>query len=200
MEITREIAAKVLSAVDVGLVKGIGKPIPGEMCVEAAVCYAMGLPHGDDPKCVAPTLRAFKIRLNDAIWPSNEDRAKGLRRLALVQLGSAGAMDEKDFTKRLATLTIKKIVPIALRAAATRQKNKTHKTALLDAADVCEHEGTRESALNANKVVTDAATDAATADAIRLKILSDFAEDVVQLLIEMKVPGVQWLELAPLAT
>ena len=54
MEITQEIAAKVLEIVDAGLVGGVGKPVPGQMCVEAAVCYAMGLPHGDEPTCVAP--------------------------------------------------------------------------------------------------------------------------------------------------
>jgi len=43
-EITREVAQKVLSAVDAGLVKGQGIQEPGKMCVEAAVCYALGLP------------------------------------------------------------------------------------------------------------------------------------------------------------
>ena len=33
---------------------------------------------------------------------------------------------------------------------------------------------------------------------VRDKTLSRFAEDVVQILIEMKAPGAQWLELAPL--
>lgn len=51
MEITREIAVKVLETVDAGLVKGMGSPIPGSMCVEAAVCFAMGLPHSDEPGC-----------------------------------------------------------------------------------------------------------------------------------------------------
>lgn len=55
MEITREIASKVLEVVDAGLVKGLGQPLPGQMCVEAAVCFAMGLPHSDEPTCVAAT-------------------------------------------------------------------------------------------------------------------------------------------------
>lgn len=49
LEITREIIGKVIVAVDAGLVRGVGDPIPGRMCVEAAVCFALGLPHGDDP-------------------------------------------------------------------------------------------------------------------------------------------------------
>ena len=88
IEITRDIAARVLEIVDCGLVRGVGVALPGKMCVEAAVCYALDLPHGDDPRCVAPTLRAFKIRLNDSAWSSDQARAKGLRRLALAQLGS----------------------------------------------------------------------------------------------------------------
>ena len=83
MDITREIAAKVLATVDAGLVAGVGVPEPGKMCVEAAVCYAMGLPHGDNPTCVAPKLRWLKIRLNDSRWSSPQARAQGMRRLAL---------------------------------------------------------------------------------------------------------------------
>lgn len=86
MEITEAIARKVVEVVDAGLVQGKGIPIPGQMCVEAAVCYAMGLPHGDNPSCVAPVLRRLKISLNDRAWSSNDARAKGLRRLAVAQL------------------------------------------------------------------------------------------------------------------
>jgi len=71
IEITREMATKVRDLVDVGLVSGVGEPEAGKMCVEAAVCFALGLPHGDDPKCVAEPLRRLKIRLNDAAWSSN---------------------------------------------------------------------------------------------------------------------------------
>ena len=90
IEITEAHARKVLEVVDAGLVSGVGNPIPGQMCVEAAVCYALGLPHGDDPKCVSPALRSLKIRLNDSGWSSDEARAKGLRRLAVAQLYGAG--------------------------------------------------------------------------------------------------------------
>ena len=43
------------------------------------------------------------------------------------------------------------------------------------------------------------AADAAYAAATRDKSLADFAERVVQILIDMRVPGVQWLALAPVA-
>lgn len=68
IDIDLDIAKKVLATVDAGLVQGVGQPAPGQMCVEAAVCFALGLPHGDNPPCVAPAVRALKIRLNDAAW------------------------------------------------------------------------------------------------------------------------------------
>ena len=161
IEITREIAAKVLRVVDQGLSKGVGTrragDVQGEMCVEAAVCYALGLPHGDDPGCVAPTLRSLKIRLNDSNWFSKEARAKGLRRLAVAQLGSKGALDEKEFVKRLVDHAIRKSAPSALRAAASVVKDEKHKAALCEAANRCEKEGTRQAALDARAIARAAA-------------------------------------------
>ncbi len=37
-------ARKLLEVVDAGLCSGLGEPIPGQMCVEAAICFALGLP------------------------------------------------------------------------------------------------------------------------------------------------------------
>src|SRR5690242_21920248 len=91
--VTKATARKVLEVVDQGLCGGLGKPIPGMMCVEAAVCFAMGLPHGDNPPCVHPVVRSFKIALNDKNWGSNAARAKGMRKLAVAQLGSADTVD-----------------------------------------------------------------------------------------------------------
>lgn len=120
------IAKKVLEVVDAGLSSGVGNPIPGQMCVEAAVCYALGLPHGDDPACVSRALRSLKIKLNDSRWSSDQARAKGLRRLALIQLGSRDHLDDKEFVRRVADLAIRKQVPIALRAAASIHKDAAH--------------------------------------------------------------------------
>jgi hypothetical protein len=262
MELSRELAAKVLEIVDQGLVKGVGLPEPGKLCVEAAVVYAMGLPHGDDPSCVAPGLRRLKIGLNDSDWSSNEARAKGLRRLAIAQLGSAGALDEKEFARRCADLAIRSCVPAALRAAAKIQKAEKHRAALLNAADRCERDGGVENARKAGKIAdaayadaahaaaeaaaaahaayaahaaaeaaaiasAEAAADAAEAAAYaeaaaaawptaaaaaaawptaaaaeskaRDEQLSAFAEGVVQILIAMRAPGCEWLDLTEAA-
>lgn len=160
--ITQELAAKVLEVVDAGLVRGLGHPEPGAMCVEAAVCYAMGLRHGDEPACVSPALRNFKILLNDAFWSSTSARANGLRRLALAQLGSAGALDDQEFVKRLADTAIRRWVPTALRIAAATHKDKEHKAALLDAATRCERDGDPAATSAAAYVATSAATYTAT--------------------------------------
>lgn len=220
-EITREVATKVLAAVDAGLSSGLGKRVPGHMCVEAAVCFALDLPHGDEPACVSSALRVFKINLNDAQWSSNEIRARGLRRLALIQLGSAGHLDDKEFAKRVAELAIKKAVPAALRSAAAIQKDSKHGAALLEHAVICERDGTRQAALDAEAAARCPAVSAASSSAVYAayaasfyavyaassaaasapaadKMLADFAESAVQILIGMNVPGVKWLDLAPL--
>jgi len=266
MNITRDIAIKVRNTVDIGLVSGLGKQVPGEMCVEAAVCYALGLPHGDDPGCVAPALRNLKIRLNDSRWSSNKARANGLRRLAVIQLGSVG-LDEQEFVRRVVEYTIRTTIPRAIRVAASIIKIPEHKAAMIAAAVQCERNGDKVSTLKAKKTTSAAyaagyaaaaaaanaaayaaayaaaddadaanaaayaaaaASDAAygaanaaaaaaaanaaanaaaaaanaanaaanaAADDKRDTELSLFAEAVVQILIEMQVPGCQWLDL-----
>lgn len=88
--------------VDAGLTKGLGLSEPGHMCVEAAVAYAMGENHTDEPKCVDRRLGSIKIDLNDSDgWSSDASRAKGLRRIAIAQLGSAGKFKEKVFTAHI---------------------------------------------------------------------------------------------------
>ena len=258
MKITREMAEKVRDVVAAGLSEGLGQAKPGFMCVEAAVCYALGLPHGDDPGCVDPALRRLKIRLNDAAWPSKKARAAGLRRLAIAQLGSKGTIDTTKFVSRVTTVTIQTVVPVALRAAA--RLNPKHEQSLEAAALKCEQEPTIEFAHAAVDAATAAAADAAAyaagaagaaadaadaaaaaaaaadaataaaaaadaataaayagayaaaadaaayaagaagaaADAAHANILSEFAESVVQILIDLKAPGCEFLDLVPL--
>lgn len=123
--LTQEVVSRVLATVDKGLSNGLGQPTPGNMCVEAAVCYALGLPHGDDPPCVDEVIRAFKIKLNDSDWGSNKSRAKGMRRLAVLQLGTKDNFDRVYFAEQLALKTIKVILPIALSKAGLDDHAKT---------------------------------------------------------------------------
>ena len=77
-----------------GLCKGVGVR-DGQMCIEAAICYALDLPHGDKPNCVAESVRRFKIKLNDAHWSSPQARARGLRDLGIAQIGSKEVIEDK---------------------------------------------------------------------------------------------------------
>lgn len=93
-----------------GLSSGMGTS-EGSMCIEAAVCQVLGLPHGDDPQCVSVAVRSYKIALNDSPWSSPQARAKGLRDLGLAQLGSLGVVNDVEFSKRIATRTIQVLIP-----------------------------------------------------------------------------------------
>jgi len=150
MRLYKKHARKVLDIVDQGLCYGAGKkPVPGQVCVEQAVCMALDLPFSDNPECVDSTLRQFKIRLNDANWSSDAARAKGLRRLAVVQLGTKDTLDTQAFRDGLVKLAIGKWLPKCLRLTAERQK-EPDKTKLLEAAEVCEKDPTYENAKKAH--------------------------------------------------
>lgn len=141
VKITRALAQNVLATIDAGLVRGLGEPVPGKMCVEAAVCYGLGLPHGDDPGCVATSLRVLQTRLNDAGWSSPIARAQGLRRLGVAQLGSKGVLDEDEFIRRTVRLAITKQVPAAVHALARVHPDPMHQAGLAIAAERCERDG-----------------------------------------------------------
>ena len=196
-EITIEQAKRVLEVIDAGLCRGVGKPKLGHMCVEAAVCYGLDLPFGDNPQCVNPVVRAFKIRLNDARWSSNAARAKGMRAVGIAQLGSNGTIDSVAFGKKLAELTIRRIVSTALRATA-KKVSKHHSTTLILAAEKCEKEGTLEAALSARTAAyadaAYAAADAAYAAAARDTILEASAQCAVDALRFVNAPGIKLMD------
>lgn len=93
-----------------GLSSGLGTQ-GAQVCIEAAICETLGLQHGDDPKCVAESVRSFKIALNDSRWSSPKARADGLRKLGLAQLGSKGVVDNVEFSKLMSERTIRILIP-----------------------------------------------------------------------------------------
>src|SRR5260221_944097 len=119
-------ARKVLEAVDAGLVRGLGEQTPGKMCIEAAVCYAMGMPHSDRPKCVGSAVRAYKIRLNDANWSTDKGRAKGMREVAIATLGS-DQIDQRQFTDLVVIGAISQVLPRALARISKRKPEPAEK-------------------------------------------------------------------------
>ena len=197
VEINEAVARKILQTVDAGLVCGVGEPIPGQMCVEAAVCYALGLPHGDDPSCVGTAVRAFKIGLNDSAWSSSAARAQGMRALAVAQLGS-DVIDQQQFSGLLLLRTIQKLCPVLLRTIGVIFTNEDAKKKLESAAATCEQVDCLKEAL------THLARSLAIALALDLALDRDeafvlMAEIGLGVLVEMKAPGCQWLALCDLA-
>ena len=193
-EINEPMVRKLLEVVDQGLVQGLGIPEPGKLCVEAAISYALGEPHSDGPSCVEQDVRQSKIALNDAPgWSSDAARAKGLRAVAIAQLGSRGVVDGQRYLALLAEKVIRRIVPIAMRAAAA--KNPKHAAALEAAAVRCEQEGTLESARAAHAAAYAAYADAAAyaAAAKRDEMYSLLASLMVETLGELGSPGCDWL-------
>ncbi len=137
------VAKKVNEVVSKGLVCGLGTQEPGKMCVEAAVCYAMGLEHSDQPSCVDEEVRQFKIYLNDLDWSSNMARAKGLKKVAIAQLGSVQCKSSfvDIFNKKLmnsqAFKDLKKLAIKSQQEILDKYKNKL-KNKMLGQEDVSE--------------------------------------------------------------
>jgi hypothetical protein len=149
-ELTQEQLTQYDALIARGLCSDIGNR-DGQMCIEAAVCTILNLPHGDDPGCVSAAVRSYKIRLNDSKWSSPQARAAGLRDLGLAQLGSKGVVDDSAFANRLAELTIRELIPALFRDPAIEATS-----AMLEAAARCEAEGTADAARYAARYAADA--------------------------------------------
>lgn len=181
LTVTREIAEKVAEVVDAGLVVGAGVPIQGQMCVEAAVCYAMNLPHDDKPLCVAPVIRQFKIALNDkSEWGTNELRGSGMKRAAIAQLGS-NTIDEDRWVTELIAQINKNVVPFFSEDNANDWSGYSINNSLL-------HIDAKSEDL------TSFLEDTTFTEVI----LGKLAEACVQACIALKTKGSKWLDLAPL--
>lgn len=220
MELSREIAKRVLEVVDAGLVEGIGEPIPGKMCVEAAVCYALGLPHDDSPPCVHRSVRHFKIHLNDQPWSSPEARAKGLRRLAIAQLGTDNLFLSEEFCHTIAERMARHFLPSIIRAdiyiawesyqylVPILENGSTEELARALAPVIVRSARSDlglTSYLDAVRIsITDENRGTGLSELLNLlynlgrspdTVCAEIAEMCVQLLIELKSPGCQWLDL-----
>lgn len=120
---------RIIAILGYGLTNGIGTQKPGKFCVEAAVAYGMGYDHNDSPDCVSEAVADFKYRLNDEDWSSNFTRAKGLRAIAIAQLGTNGGkekssvyVNEKTFNLAIAQVLARRGV-LALAVLYARRPN-----------------------------------------------------------------------------
>lgn len=107
VKVDLNLAKKVNKIVSKGLSFDLGKPKPGRMCVEAAVCYAIGQQHGDHPICVDHDLSRAKIELNDNFSGTNKARAHALRRVAIAQLGTRDTLDTSALEDEILNLVTK---------------------------------------------------------------------------------------------
>ena len=207
-EINKTLALKVLKVVDTGLVKGLGVATPGQMCVEAAVNYALGADHGDSPTCVGFAVRSFKIALNDCDWSSDAARAKGMRKLAIAQLGS-DQINQVEFAKLLALRTTTVFLADFLRdkypehaaRCAAAQDLLAARDAARDVASAARAASAARDAASAARVaaryVARAASYAASyaASAASDLWLTKMADIALGVLIELKSPGCAFLDL-----
>ena len=123
-----------------------------------------------------------------------------MRKLAIAQLGS-DAIDQDAFWRIVVEQTIRQMVPIAFRAAASRLPGNAD--ALNEAATRCERDGDLGAARHACSVARDAAAYAyayaaadADADAAADEVLSKAADIGLSALVALGSPGCAYLNLA----
>jgi hypothetical protein len=201
--------SKYDSILSMGLSRGIGIRTR-QVCIEAAICQTLGLPHDDDPQCVSKDVRFFKIKLNDFDWSSPEARAKGLRDLGLAQLGSLGVVSNKEFLAGLKSKFIKVLIPTIIRdlfydnpkclakclAAATQCESEGFEGALKDIPVVCHLSGIWRMDMPDLMYAIEELLDAVTEwdeDADRYlddRYLNLIAKLALEVLTELKSPGI----------
>lgn len=148
----------MLSLIDDGI---YAAPIPRlRRDLEQAMIQGIGSPSSIAPH-VGSEYRALANDLNDIVWwGSPHVRAKGLRRLAVVMLGTDEFSPRKadDFSAWLAKSVIADVLPRALQAAATEHigRSQNFGARLHDAADKCAGYPTRETAYAAAATADDA--------------------------------------------
>jgi hypothetical protein len=203
---------KLLSVIDKGLINGTGSK-PGQMCVENAVVYVMegganaprnedGFGSDDDlsdaPQCVAPYLAQEKIALNDnGLWGSDKSRGRGLRRAAIAQLGSRGGKF------RFRSETYENLLNKRYQAYKTQAMwaNVKELTAQQDADGLrellrnFEDHGMIPDKINGTEDYLEAMGCLSPPSWDEDKAAHWVAEELVQVLIEMKVPGTKYLKM-----
>lgn len=218
--ITEKLIKKLIAVINKGLVYGMGDPVPGQMCVEAAVCYVLGYEHDDEPRCVHDDLGTFKIHVNDLrMWSSDKKRAAGLRRLAIMQLNTLGKLNWDVFSKAMSRWVIRNLPPLLVgegneklrKAAARCAKTPTWDNAVKFAAQFREANPEDRDEWWMGEFESFCAFPTERFNELILfltmlpierkageRFLFDLCEASVQQLIKMKMPGSDYVELAPL--
>lgn len=194
MKPTKKHARKIVELLKFGLVKGLGVQKPGEMCVEAAVCFALGLPHSDNPPCVGYAVRDYKIKLNDMNWDNNQARAEGMKELAIAQLGS-DTIDQDEFKKQIFLETQKQIIPLSLDYLLEEYRLPEHEELKQFCIDNIDIEKLKEKFKNYNYNYYYYYSYSYYRPEVKNSILNLSAKVAVDALKKLKSPGCKWLDL-----
>jgi hypothetical protein len=197
-------ADDLLRLIDKGVAHGLGEARPGKMCIEASVDFienggaANGGGMQDHPVCVVDWLAELKIELNDrGGWKNNKDRGRGLRRLALVQLGTAslkGFDDSGQFwdavsevlKTRVQTLTSDPKVEIGHAAGLWIMLDQSINQ-LPELVDIVDH-------LYKDEIRKRVRNESGVNQSLRNHIVGEI---MVQALVRLKAPGARFLKKAP---
>ncbi|MGH7187179.1 MAG: hypothetical protein ACREIB_12995, partial [Pseudomonadota bacterium] len=140
------------------LTEGAHSP-DGAACLHEAWNVASGYGWDDDAHG-RPDLRG----LNDVPWSSDEARTQALLPVAVALWDFERWSDDRKraWARRVASETIRRVLPVALRAAASVHPEQHHRDALTAAAETCAKEEA-ESAKSAASAARSAAWSAASA-------------------------------------
>ena len=97
LEITEELASRILNLVDAGLDDIPRDNTPTAAHCDPHVCWVDNMPTCSSVTSVSVPVRRVMEKLKDAPWSSEEARTKYLRRLAIAQLGTAFKFNEQRF-------------------------------------------------------------------------------------------------------
>lgn len=188
-KITKDKVKKIIELASCGFTYGLGQRKKGQMCVEAAVCYAMGEEeHHDYPECVDSRIADLKISLNDANWSSRKARGDGLVALAIAQLG-AGSKYYPKFIAAYERNFIREVFPWVISTFAKNFKNISMSLGL---------SGYIEDFLsNYDSISTISYNNVLLKKAYYDEFLLRVADAALDALKECKSPGVKYLSLLP---
>ena len=181
---------------DIKLIAGMGNRDAKELCVMSLAALIANEPHTDHPVCACPVLTAVAVQLNDGLWwASDDERTVALKPLAAKLVGTRGtdalALRRADVFVNLA---LRVWTPRALDYAASIHPIEMHCEVLREHASKLRGSPTAAHAHADADAAYAAAAAAYAAVATSDKYLLLSASLALEVLRELKSPGVEWIE------
>ena len=195
--ITKQLCQNALCIIDRGLSNGIQSD--GKVCIEYAISIASGTPEDKDgPTCVHPSLRSFKINLNDGyIYDDEAHRAKVLRRIGIAQLGTNKGFSWVKFSKALTKWQDEFVANWNEANVPKVAVTKTQRAIVLNALNTLDSDDLSDAASVLEDLNSEAVSFTAADDLLSdyPEKIDDYVEGIVQILKKMKTPGSKFLYL-----